>query len=222
VIPQNIIDKAPSAELRPDQTDQDSLPPYPVLDDILECLVEGEMGVDEIVARGHDRELVHRIEHLLYIAEYKRRQAAPGVKITRKNFGRDRAIRSPTGSASASFSWRRLAWAGATLDLGAVTLLLVALPLIAGLVRVQRAPARIRSAGQDGPGAGLDARRGLARPAVLSNCCSACWRRASSARPSFSTRSISSNCAAGRWRPLPHPFTFMAVMTVTFACWRAS
>ncbi len=90
VIPQNIIDKAPSAELRPDQTDQDSLPPYPVLDDILECLVEHEMGTDEIVARGHDRELVHRIEHLLYIAEYKRRQSAPGVKITRKNFGRDR------------------------------------------------------------------------------------------------------------------------------------
>jgi NAD+ synthase len=90
VIPKNILDKAPSAELRPDQTDQDSLPPYPVLDDILECLVEGEMGVDEIVARGHDRETVHRIEHLLYIAEYKRRQAAPGVKITKKNFGRDR------------------------------------------------------------------------------------------------------------------------------------
>ena len=90
VIPHNIIDKAPSAELRPDQTDQDSLPPYPVLDDILECLVEGEMGVDDIVARGHDRETVHRIEHLLYIAEYKRRQAAPGVKITKKNFGRDR------------------------------------------------------------------------------------------------------------------------------------
>jgi len=90
VIPQNIIDKAPSAELRPDQTDQDSLPPYPVLDDILECLVEHEMAVDDIVARGHDRELVHRIEHLLYVAEYKRRQSAPGVKITRKNFGRDR------------------------------------------------------------------------------------------------------------------------------------
>ena len=90
VIPQNIIDKAPSAELRPDQTDQDSLPPYPVLDDILECLVEEEMGVDAIVRKGHDRETVERIEHLLYIAEYKRRQAAPGVKITRKNFGRDR------------------------------------------------------------------------------------------------------------------------------------
>ncbi|MGE3305967.1 MAG: NAD+ synthase [Rhizobiaceae bacterium] len=90
VIPQSIIDKAPSAELRPNQTDQDSLPPYPVLDDILECLVEHEMGVDEIVARGHDRETVTRVENMLYIAEYKRRQAAPGVKITRKNFGRDR------------------------------------------------------------------------------------------------------------------------------------
>jgi NAD+ synthase len=90
VIPKNIIDKAPSAELRENQTDQDSLPPYPVLDDILECLVEHEMGVDEIVARGHPRETVARVENLLYIAEYKRRQAAPGVKITRKNFGRDR------------------------------------------------------------------------------------------------------------------------------------
>ncbi|MCB1468354.1 MAG: NAD+ synthase, partial [Rhizobiaceae bacterium] len=90
VIPKNIIDKAPSAELRPNQTDQDSLPPYPVLDDILECLVENEMSVEDIVARGHERATVTRIEHLLYIAEYKRRQAAPGVKITRKNFGRDR------------------------------------------------------------------------------------------------------------------------------------
>ncbi|MGE0499394.1 MAG: NAD+ synthase [Rhizobiaceae bacterium] len=90
VIPKNILDKAPSAELRPNQTDQDSLPPYPVLDDILECLVENEMGVDEIVARGHDVATVQRVENMLYIAEYKRRQAAPGVKITRKNFGRDR------------------------------------------------------------------------------------------------------------------------------------
>jgi NAD+ synthase len=90
VIPANILSKAPSAELRPNQTDQDSLPPYPVLDDILECLVEKEMGVDEIVARGHDIATVHRIEHLLYLAEYKRRQSAPGVKITKKNFGRDR------------------------------------------------------------------------------------------------------------------------------------
>jgi len=90
VIPQNIIDKAPSAELRPNQTDQDSLPPYPVLDAILEGLVEGEKGVDDIVAKGFERATVERIEHLLYLAEYKRRQAAPGVKITKKNFGRDR------------------------------------------------------------------------------------------------------------------------------------
>ncbi|MEZ5872215.1 MAG: NAD+ synthase [Nitratireductor sp.] len=90
VIPQNIIDKAPSAELRENQTDQDSLPPYPVLDDILECLVENEMSVDAIVAKGHERATVERVEHLLYVAEYKRRQSAPGVKITRKNFGRDR------------------------------------------------------------------------------------------------------------------------------------
>ena len=90
VVPKNIIDKAPSAELRPNQTDQDSLPPYPVLDDILECLVENEMSTEEIVARGHDEATVHRVEHLLYIAEYKRRQSAPGVKITKKNFGRDR------------------------------------------------------------------------------------------------------------------------------------
>ncbi|MCR9235859.1 MAG: NAD+ synthase [Alphaproteobacteria bacterium] len=90
VIPVNILTKAPTAELRDNQTDQDSLPPYEVLDDILECLVEEEMSIAEIVERGHDRKTVERIEHLLYIAEYKRRQAAPGVKLTRKNFGRDR------------------------------------------------------------------------------------------------------------------------------------
>ncbi|GGE97681.1 NAD+ synthase [Stappia taiwanensis] len=90
VIPANILVKVPSAELREGQSDQDSLPEYDVLDDILECLVENEMSVREIEARGHDRALIHRIEHLLYIAEYKRRQSAPGVKITRKNFGRDR------------------------------------------------------------------------------------------------------------------------------------
>ena len=90
VIPTSIITKAPSAELRPDQTDQDSLPPYDILDDILECLVENEMRIVEIVDRGHDRQTVERVERLLYLAEYKRRQAAPGVKTTRKNFGRDR------------------------------------------------------------------------------------------------------------------------------------
>jgi len=90
VIPENIITKPPSAELRENQKDQDSLPPYEVLDDILECLVEKEMHVADIVARGHALETVQRIEHLLSIAEYKRRQSAPGVKVTRRNFGRDR------------------------------------------------------------------------------------------------------------------------------------
>ncbi len=90
VIPERIITKPPSAELKPDQKDEDSLPPYDKLDDILECLIEGEAGIDEIVARGHERETVNRIWRLLELAEYKRRQAAPGVKITRRAFGRDR------------------------------------------------------------------------------------------------------------------------------------
>ncbi len=90
VIPQNIIDKPPSAELRENQKDQDSLPPYDALDDMLECLVEKDMRLAEIVARGHDPETVKKIERMLYLAEYKRRQSAPGVKVTRKNFGRDR------------------------------------------------------------------------------------------------------------------------------------
>ncbi|MEO1198421.1 MAG: NAD+ synthase [Pseudomonadota bacterium] len=90
VIPDRIITKPPSAELRPDQTDQDSLPPYHVLDAILNGLVEQERSIHELVADGHDEALVQKVERLLYIAEYKRRQAAPGVKITRRNFGRDR------------------------------------------------------------------------------------------------------------------------------------
>ncbi len=90
VIPERIITKAPTAELRENQKDQDSLPPYEALDDILEGLVEREETVATIVARGHDVALVKRIQHMLYLAEYKRRQAAPGVKITRRNFGRDR------------------------------------------------------------------------------------------------------------------------------------
>lgn len=90
VIPERILTKAPSAELRPDQTDQDSLPPYEQLDDILRCLVEHEMALSDVVARGHSQDTVKTIERLLYLAEYKRRQAAPGVKISAKNFGRDR------------------------------------------------------------------------------------------------------------------------------------
>jgi NAD+ synthase len=90
VIPENILTRPPTAELRENQTDQDSLPPYEVLDDILACLVEQEMPLSEIVARGHPPETVRRVERMLYLAEYKRRQAAPGVKISARNFGRDR------------------------------------------------------------------------------------------------------------------------------------
>jgi NAD+ synthase len=90
VIPENIITKAPTAELRENQKDEDSLPPYKVLDDILACLVEHEMPIAEIVARGHALETVKKVERLLYLAEYKRRQSPPGVKISSRNFGRDR------------------------------------------------------------------------------------------------------------------------------------
>lgn len=90
VIPPAIIERAPTAELRENQTDQDSLPPYEQLDAILEMLVEKEMPVREIVAAGQPEDVVRRIQHLLYIAEYKRRQAPPGVKLTPRNFGRDR------------------------------------------------------------------------------------------------------------------------------------
>ncbi|HEU0162777.1 MAG TPA: NAD+ synthase, partial [Rhizomicrobium sp.] len=90
VIPGRIIDKPPTAELRAGQTDQDSLPPYDVLDGILQCLVEQECSFEETVAKGYDPATVKRVEHLLYISEYKRRQAPPGVKISPRNFGRDR------------------------------------------------------------------------------------------------------------------------------------
>jgi NAD+ synthase len=90
VIPSNIITRPPTAELRENQTDQDSLPPYDMLDAILERLVEREEPLATIIAAGFDRAVVARIDRLLNIAEYKRRQAAPGVKVTRRNFGRDR------------------------------------------------------------------------------------------------------------------------------------
>ncbi len=86
----NIIAKPPSAELRENQKDEDSLPPYPVLDGILHGLVEKEMRVADIVAAGYDLETVSSVERMLYLAEYKRRQSAPGVKVGPKNFGRDR------------------------------------------------------------------------------------------------------------------------------------
>ena len=92
VIPLPILSKAPSAELRPNQTDQDTLPPYDVLDAILHGLIEEEQSIDQIVSRGFPRHLVARIQHMLYSAEYKRRQAPPGVRVSAKAFGKDRRL----------------------------------------------------------------------------------------------------------------------------------
>ncbi len=89
-VPERSITKPPSAELKPGQLDEDSLPPYAVLDDILICLIEHEMAPREIAARGHDPATIERVQRMLYVAEYKRRQAPPGVKISRRAFGRDR------------------------------------------------------------------------------------------------------------------------------------
>ncbi len=90
VIPAGIIDKPPSAELRPDQKDEDSLPPYEILDAILEGLVDRELSVGQIVGQGHDREVVKKVEHLLCISEYKRFQSAPGTRLTPRAFWLDR------------------------------------------------------------------------------------------------------------------------------------
>ena len=90
VIPQRVLDRPPSAELRPDQTDQDSLPPYEVLDAILQAYVEEDRSVEELVAAGFERAVVERVARLVILNEYKRRQAAPGVRITPRAFGRDR------------------------------------------------------------------------------------------------------------------------------------
>jgi NAD+ synthase len=89
-MPERVITKPPSAELKPDQTDQDTLPPYDELDAILSGLIEGEKSVDALVADGFDRATVLRVWRMLDRAEYKRRQAPPGVKITPRAFGRDR------------------------------------------------------------------------------------------------------------------------------------
>jgi NAD+ synthase len=90
LIPENVLTRAPSAELRENQTDQDTLPPYDVLDQILERLVEREQPIATIVEAGFNRDLVIKVARMLDLAEYKRRQAAPGVKVTMRNFGRDR------------------------------------------------------------------------------------------------------------------------------------
>jgi len=90
VIPVSIIEKPPSAELRPDQKDEDSLPPYDVLDGILEMLVDNEASVADCIAAGYERETVKRVEHLLYISEYKRFQSAPGTRLSNRAFWLDR------------------------------------------------------------------------------------------------------------------------------------
>jgi NAD+ synthase len=90
MIPANVIDKPPTAELRADQKDEDSLPPYKDLDVMLEMLMEKDASVEEIVAKGYDRANVKKIENLVYVAEYKRHQSAPGPKLTQKAFWLDR------------------------------------------------------------------------------------------------------------------------------------
>ena len=92
VILQSVIEKPPSAELRPGQKDSDSLPPYDVLDPILRAYVEEDRTLDEMLAMGFDRQTVERVMRLVDSSEYKRRQAPPGVKITTRAFGRDRRL----------------------------------------------------------------------------------------------------------------------------------
>jgi NAD+ synthase (glutamine-hydrolysing) len=92
VIPPSIIERPPSAELRPDQRDTDSLPPYDVLDPILEDYVENDLGIASLVAKGHDESIVRRVVHAVELSEYKRRQSPPGVKITPRSFDRDRRM----------------------------------------------------------------------------------------------------------------------------------
>ena len=90
VIPERTLTRAPTAELRPNQTDQDSLPPYEQLDAVLNGLIEDEKSVDELSEAVAPRAVVSRVQQMLYTAEYKRRQAPPGVKVSRRSFGRDR------------------------------------------------------------------------------------------------------------------------------------
>ncbi len=92
VIPPSIIERPPSAELRPDQKDADSLPPYEVLDPILEDYVENDLGIDRLIAKGYDETIVRRVVHAVELSEYKRRQSPPGVKITPRSFDRDRRM----------------------------------------------------------------------------------------------------------------------------------
>jgi NAD+ synthase (glutamine-hydrolysing) len=92
LIPEPVLTKAPSAELRPDQRDDESLPPYEILDPVLAGYVEGDRSAEELIAAGFDREVVERVVHLVDRAEYKRRQMPPGVRISSKAFGKDRRM----------------------------------------------------------------------------------------------------------------------------------
>jgi NH3-dependent NAD+ synthetase len=92
IIPRNTVERAPSAELRPDQTDQDTLPDYAVLDAILRLRVEEQMAVDEIAARGFDRGTIAEVVKMIHGSEYKRRQAAPGLKVSQRAFGTGRRM----------------------------------------------------------------------------------------------------------------------------------
>jgi NAD+ synthase (glutamine-hydrolysing) len=92
VIPEAVLTKAPSAELRPEQRDDQSLPPYEVLDPVLEAYVESDSTASELVAAGFDETLVRRITRLVDLAEYKRRQSPPGVRVSSKAFGKDRRL----------------------------------------------------------------------------------------------------------------------------------
>ncbi len=92
VIPENTIQRAPSAELRPNQTDQDSLPEYGILDGILKSRVEEQLSAEEIVAQGYDRQTVDRVIRMIHVNEYKRRQAAIGLKVTTRAFGPGRRM----------------------------------------------------------------------------------------------------------------------------------
>jgi NAD+ synthase (glutamine-hydrolysing) len=88
-VPERIITRPPSAELRPDQTDQDSLPPYDILDGILSRYMENDQGIEDIVAAGFERAVVERVARLVRINEYKRRQAPVGIRVTHRGFGKD-------------------------------------------------------------------------------------------------------------------------------------
>ena len=103
VIPGRVLTKAPTAELRPNQTDQDTLPPYEVLDPILKAYVEEDMGLDEIALMGFKMETIRRVIRMVDRSEYKRRQAPPGIKITQRSFGKDRRMPITNGYEHGSF-----------------------------------------------------------------------------------------------------------------------